>query len=319
MYLYSNIIGTFVFNQNYKIREKVIFTKKDLIRVYPILKENKRLEIEDKLIKKFKNIKNLREEDDEISLQKIQPELELFKDEFNKNNLILTKEQIRQAVSDDLLIIQTIGSINELKKAINLLSKRLREWIGYYIPELPKIINDNYLVAQNISGKERSEILSEFNINDSMGVELNKENVSAIKSLASSVLDLFKQMESKEKYLDKLMKKTCPNLHTVAGSLTGAKLMQIAGGLRNMVMMPASTIQLLGAEKALFMHMTRGSKSPKHGVIVEHPLLSTAKSNERGKRARALADKISMAVKIDFFKGEYIGDKLKKQLEDKFK
>lgn len=82
---------------------------------------------------------------------------------------------------------------------------------------------------------------------------------------------------------------------------------------------PASTIQVLGAEKALFRHMKTGAKPPRHGVIVQHPLLSGAPQKMHGKIARALADKISIAVKVDYFKGKFIGDKLRKGLEEKFR
>ena len=152
-----------------------------------------------------------------------------------------------------------------------------------------------------------------------MGQDLSKEDLNSIKSLASAILDLEKQRQAKENYLENLMKNTCPNLTAVAGYLTGGKLMAIAGSLRKMVMMPSSTIQLLGAEKALFMHMIKGTKSPKHGVIIEHPIVQRVDKKDKGKASRALADKISLAVKLDFFKGEFLGDKLRKELEDRFK
>jgi len=96
-----------------------------------------------------------------------------------------------------------------------------------------------------------------------------------------------------------------------------AKLIALAGNLKKLVEFPSSTIQLLGAEKALFRHMRTGAKAPKHGIIHEHPIVSKAK--EKGKAARAVADKISLAVKVDYFKGKFIGDKLRKELEEKFK
>jgi len=84
-------------------------------------------------------------------------------------------------------------------------------------------------------------------------------------------------------------------------------------------MMPSSTIQMLGAEKALFRHLRTGAKPPKHGIILQHPLVASAKKANRGKYSRSLADKISIAVKADYFKGKFIGDKLKKELEEKLK
>jgi len=318
MYLYSNIVGTFVFNQNLRIREKVLFSKKDLSKIYLLLFENEELPSEKVFLTKFKNIKNLRKDFDLDVYENISKEIDQFQDKFYYNNLYMTMLQIADAAKDDQIIVQTIGSINELNKSINLLSKRLREWTGYYLPELGHQVTDHKVLAQLISSKSRDELILEFKIVVSMGRAFEKSDANAIKSLGSTILDLFKQKESKEIYLEKNMIKTCLNLHDVAGSLIGAKLLAIAGSLRKMVMMPSSTIQLLGAEKALFMHMTKGTKSPKHGVIIEHQLLATSKASERGKRARALADKIGLAVKVDFFKGKYVADRLNKELKERF-
>ena len=115
--------------------------------------------------------------------------------------------------------------------------------------------------------------------------------------------------------LDEIMEGFCRNLKTVAGTVIGAKLMEKAGSLKKLAVMPASTVQLLGAEKALFRHIKSGAKSPKHGLIHEHPFVNQAKYFEKGKRSRLLADKISLAVRIDFFKGKFIGDKLKGELK----
>ena len=115
------------------------------------------------------------------------------------------------------------------------------------------------------------------------------------------------------------MKTYCPNLLAVTGISLGAKLMSKAGSLKRLVLMPASTIQVLGAEKALFRHMKTGAKPPRHGIIIKHPLISSAKQKEHGKRARTLADKIAIAVKVDYFKGKFIGDKLNKSIQEKFK
>ena len=226
--------------------------------------------------------------------------------------------QIKDSVTPDLLIIQAAGSINELKKSINLLSKRLREWYSYALPEIENILEDNISFAERITKDSVEKLMKDFSLKITMGHELKKQDIDSIKDLAKTILDLEKQVQKKEEYLEKLMKQNCPNLTEVAGYLTGAKLLAIAGSLRNMVMMPASTIQLLGAEKALFMHMIKGTKSPKHGVIIEHPIVQRVDRKDKGKASRALADKISLAVKLDYFKGKFMGDKLRKMVEDRF-
>ena len=112
------------------------------------------------------------------------------------------------------------------------------------------------------------------------------------------------------------MKITCPNLSEVAGYLIGAKLISIAGSLKNLVMMPASTVQLLGAEKALFRHMTnKKSRPPKHGIIFQHPTIHNAPYWQRGKLARALAGKIAIAVKTDLQLDKFIAEELEEHLQ----
>ena len=115
------------------------------------------------------------------------------------------------------------------------------------------------------------------------------------------------------------MKLLCPNITAVAGAVIGAKLLAIAGSLKKLSLFPASTVQLLGAEKALFRHLKTGAKSPKYGILHEHPLIAQAKKKDHGKVARLLADKIAIAAKVDFFKGNYVGDKLKKDIERRIK
>ena len=106
-----------------------------------------------------------------------------------------------------------------------------------------------------------------------------------------------------------------PNFHYIAGPLIGAKLLEHAGSVKKLVEMPSSTIQLLGAEKALFRHITKGTKSPKHGLIINHPIVQKAK--DKGKASRLLADKLSIAIRIDYFKGEFKADKLLEEIKKK--
>ncbi|MFC1801226.1 C/D box methylation guide ribonucleoprotein complex aNOP56 subunit, partial [Nanoarchaeota archaeon] len=112
-------------------------------------------------------------------------------------------------------------------------------------------------------------------------------------------------------------KKYCPNLLELCGSTIGSGLIELAGSLKRLATFPSSTVQLLGAEKALFRHIRTGARSPKHGLILQHPLVQNAK--EKGKAARALADKISLASRLDFFKGEFKAKEMRKELEKKFK
>jgi nucleolar protein 56 len=111
------------------------------------------------------------------------------------------------------------------------------------------------------------------------------------------------------------MKNYCPNVLELAGATIGAKLIELAKSLKRMALLPASTVQLLGAEKALFRHLKLKTKSPKYGVIFQHPLIQNAKRSERGKMARRLADKLSLCARLDYFKGEFKAKEYRKMLE----
>jgi nucleolar protein 56 len=105
----------------------------------------------------------------------------------------------------------------------------------------------------------------------------------------------------------------------IAGATIGAKLIEHTGSLKRLALLPSSTVQILGAEKALFRHIKTGARPPKYGLIHDHQFILQSKKADQGKKARALADKISLAIRTDFFKGKFIADKLEKQLKEKFK
>jgi len=312
-FIFSNIIGTFVFNESYKLVDGLLF--KDISQY-----KNKKI-YEEKLIKKHNDLATPKDND----LCNI---LSFFKNkkyfsQFYSKNIEFTKNSIKESVNNDALIIQTINCIEEIDKTINLLTKRLREWYSLYNPEISYKIEEHEKFVSIITKKSKKQLLKELNIdeNNSMGADLKEKDISSVLLLAPQVNNFYKLKKHYESYLNELEKETCPNFSTIAGVTIAAKLISHAGSLKRLVEMPASTIQILGAEKALFRHMRNKRKNlpPKFGIIHEHQLIQKSKSNMYGKVARALADKLSIAVKIDYFKGKFIGDKLKKKLVDKFK
>ena len=154
----------------------------------------------------------------------------------------------------------------------------------------------------------------------SMGGKISDEDLAELLALAESARSLFKQRTRLEKYLDKKIKGLAPNAQAIIGTMITAKLIEHAGSLKTLVKMPASTIQLLGAEKALFRHLkNKKSKCPKFGYIFNHQSISGQKRSRQGMAARLVASKLSLAVKVDYFKGKFIGDKLKKEIEAKLR
>ena len=241
--------------------------------------------------------------------------------DLRKKLIIETKRKVRESVSKDNLIIQAINSIDEADKAANILAKRLREWYSFYLPEFSGTVASHEKFVELIQKKPKKVLLKEINLSEgsSMGADLEKDDLNAVMELAKGLEKLYNLKEVQAKYLEKAMNSFCPNITAIAGSLIAAKLIALAGSLKKLSLFPSSTIQILGAEKALFRHLKTGARSPKYGILHEHPLISQAKKSEHGKIARLLADKLAIAAKVDFFKGKFIGDKLKKDIDRRVK
>ena len=125
------------------------------------------------------------------------------------------------------------------------------------------------------------------------------------------------EIERLQVQIDADMILVAPNLSAIAGPLIGARLIALAGGLDRLAMLPASTIQLLGAEKALFRYKKEGGRPPKHGILFQHPLVNRAPRMDRGRRARTLAATLTIAVKADVFTKRSIHAQLTEDLEKK--
>jgi RNA processing factor Prp31 len=148
-----------------------------------------------------------------------------------------------------------------------------------------------------------------------MGADLTEKDAAQIRSYMEKIKALRDERKKIELYLEDLMNDFAPNTSAVIGPIIGARLITAAGGLRKLAGFPSSTVQVIGAEKALFAHLRKGVAPPKHGVIFQHPKLRGAAREKRGKIARKIAAKVSLAAKLDYFKGTFIGDKLAEQLD----
>jgi len=332
LYIYSNVIGSFVFNTDLRIIDKTLFDEKDIVD-NALKLNNEWLEEEKALIKKHGHkIIFLGKKKTELSGIEVSPEdkfeivngriseIPNFYQLMRKAGIAITRNKIKNSVKQDTLVIQAISNIDELDRVANTLIKRLREWYELYLPEFSKGLRDNEKFVELVLKKKKTELLKEINISSkkSMGANLDKTDLKPITELAKRIVSLYDLRESQSQYLELIIKKTYPNMYAITGSQIGAKLISFARSFEKLAKFPASTIQLLGAEEALFRHLKTGAKPPKYGILHEHALVTNAKASEKGKAARALGDKISIAVKVDFFKGKFIGDKLRKQLEVRF-
>jgi nucleolar protein 56 len=245
----------------------------------------------------------------------------------------ITKLRVRGAVEKrDLVVAQAVQSLDELDKTINMLMARVREWYGIHFPELDRLLDKHETYARLVVelGNRDDFTLKNLEKQDipqskaeaiakvaekSMGAELNETDLKQIQSLCRDIIALYKLREGLEKYLDSTMEEVAPNTKYLVGSLLGARLIAVSGGLMNLAKRPASTIQVLGAEKALFRSLKTGTRPPKHGLIFQHTLLHDAKKWQRGKIARAVAGKLAIATRADAFGRRPIGVELKADME----
>lgn len=311
MYLFSNILGVFVFDSQFSIVDEMLFKNVDEY-------QNK-----EEFIKKISSRHKNLEEPDETAIRKILLHFSNPKyfNDFCNRNLGIAKLDVKNSVNQDNLIIQSIKSIGETDKAISMLVKRLREWYDLYNPEFSRATESHEIFVEEILNYEKTELLKSINIEkkESIGADLSQEDIGPIKSLAQQTYELFQLRKAHLVYISTLMDAYCPNIKSVCDAMVAARLIEHAGSLKRLSILPSSTIQILGAEKALFRHMKTGAKPPRHGIIIGHSLIAKAPDSMHGKVARALADKISIAAKVDYFQGKFIGDKLRKELEEKFK
>jgi nucleolar protein 56 len=259
---------------------------------------------------------------------------EEIRDLGHQVSMELTKKRIKKASEKrDLIVVNTIQTIDDLDKMLNLFSNRIREWYGLHFPELDRLIenHETYLslvvnlrrktnfnyenLKKNLPEKQAEHVSMLAKI--SMGAEFSNKDLDQIVVICKSMLGIYDVRKSLEKYLSLTIGEIAPNLSTLAGSLLGARLIALAGGLMNLAKLPSSTVQVLGAEKALFRALKSGTRPPKHGIIFQSSIFNKTKRWQRGKIARALAGKLAIAARVDAFNGKYLGNRLKLDLEKK--
>jgi len=234
----------------------------------------------------------------------------------------------------DLSAVQAVRAIDDLDKTLNLLAGRVREWFGLHFPEMDRIIekHDTYarLVAElgnrgnftqeKLIGaglpKDTSDQLAEA-ARRSMGGEIDDADLAVLRSFCELMLELYKFRGRSETYVGDVLEKVAPNMTAIVGASLSARLISIAGSLDNLAKMPASTLQVLGAEKALFRSLKTGARPPKHGVIFQHTAIHQSPRWQRGKIARALSGKLTIAARVDAFHGEFCGEKLRDDVNKK--
>jgi nucleolar protein 56 len=240
----------------------------------------------------------------------------------------------------DNMIIQSICLLDQLDKDLNTFSMRVREWYGWHFPELAQVVKNNHMyarVAKFIGDKSTltdaklpglEEITQDAEMANqviaaarmSMGQDISPIDLSNIEQFATRVAQLSAYRKSLHEYLTEKMNVVAPNLSALIGELVGARLISHAGSLTNLAKYPASTVQILGAEKALFRALKTRGNTPKYGLIFHSSFIGRAGAKNKGRISRYLANKCSLASRIDAFAEQstcVYGDKLREQVEER--
>lgn len=252
-------------------------------------------------------------------------------------SVALSSLRIKEMSSNpDLQAMESVQALDEVDKTANILSSRLREWYGLHFPELTSMIDDNISLTKlilNFKSREsyEADLLEQMGYSkaksnaietaakNSRGADLREEDLARIIQLAEETQRLFSLRDKLASHVEKTMREVAPNLTEVAGATIGARLIARAGGLRKLSIMPASTIQILGAEKALYRALKSGARPPKHGILFQHAAVHSAPKWQRGKVARSVAGKLAIAARIDTFRGskdESILNSLQSRLDE---
>lgn len=215
----------------------------------------------------------------------------------------------------DVMIVQAIKLLDDLDKELNNYAMRVKEWYGWHFPELDRIVQDNLAYARiimhmgtrvNASSTDFSEILPEdiearvkAAAEVSMGTEILEFDLENIKLLAEQVISFTEYRQQLSQYLTSRMKAIAPNLTELLGELVGARLIAHTGSLLKLAKSPGSTIQILGAEKALFRALKTKHDTPKYGLIYHSSLVGQATGKNKGKIARTLSAKAALCLRVD--------------------
>ena len=242
---------------------------------------------------------------------------------------------------NDNHIIQAIATLDHLDKAINMFSMRVREWYSWHFPELIRIVSENHAYARlalfigdkkRLSDDDLHELAAQVNDDGgiaqsiidaakvSMGQDISEDDMENVTTFASKVISLANYRKELHSYLIAKMGIVAPNLAALIGEIVGARLISHAGSLTSLSKYPASTVQILGAEKALFRALKTKGNTPKYGLIYHSSFIGKAGQKNKGRISRFLANKCSIASRIDNFSEApttRFGDALKKQVEER--
>lgn len=214
--------------------------------------------------------------------------------ELYQKNLERTKQLLDESLTEDIDLVHAFRAYTRICESEEAISKAVNDWSAWYFPT-------EKVEMELIEGKKHA-----------------KKTFDLVKETAKMALQLKEQKKKIEQKIFERFRQMCPNTNAITGELLGLKLMEKIGSMKKLAECSASKIQVLGAERALFRHITKGAKPPKYGLLFYHKHISECAEEFKGKMASMIADKIAIATKVDYFKGKYIGNKLADELKKTF-
>ena len=231
--------------------------------------------------------------------------------------LLLSKQDVDESASDpDRRLEHLIRAAEEIRSSWVLLEARLTEWIVLLLPRARMESDRNRIAKLVMESNKLSDLAEHFDV-DLPPSSPKETEWSVIKHWSETVASLESQLARIESTVRELALEHLPSLSAIAGPMIAARLCVAAHGRMRLARLPAGTVQILGAEKAFFSHLKQGTKTPKHGLIYSHVLISRSPKPIRGRISRMLAARMSLAARIDAFNGTPWGEEELRQIEER--
>lgn len=241
------------------------------------------------------------------------------KEEIREKALERTRKEIGETDRVQL-IVKAVKNLDEIKSSQKNEVEAFRDWYSLHFPELEREIEDDEHLIKILSRDVRRGELDAFEelAETSTGMRVSGEDAEILEGMVESLKSQQEIVEELEDYVRNIAKEEMPNTSILLGPVLAARIVHLAGGLEDLAKKPASTVQMLGAEKALFRHLRQGGNPPKHGILFEHDFVSPLHPDERGKMARFLANKTVMAARLDQYGDKEKGEELREECRQKF-
>lgn len=242
------------------------------------------------------------------------------KDEIRKKAIQRTRQQLKEGVDRDKHVVQAVKTLETHKQQQSEQIETFREWYKIHFPEFVKEIQDDEHFVKLLSRELNKEKMSSFQemAESSTGQKLPPAEQKILEKTLENIKNSQEKVQELEEYIEDTIKEEMPNLDAVLGPQLTAKMLAHTGSLEKLAKQPSSTIQMLGAEKALFRYLKGEGTPPKHGVIFEHNKVNTLPEDQRGKMARFIANKAALAARLDQYGDKDKGESYRDEIQQKY-